>query len=958
MQEDLRIKDNMQVNEKRDFKPWPSISGFLFLICILAGAVVMGGWFAGSTTITQIHPDFAPMQFNTALGIFLLGCGVFSFAIKQTIIPIICALLCLILGGATIVEYVWHIDLGLDQLFVHAEAAARTSHPGRMSPTTASSFILMGLAILAGLRVARITHILLAVVTLLGFLSLISYAFGDQNILGGVYFSRMAIHTASAFIIAALALFIALFVRNKTNVTAIWNAAPYSTTIFVLIMTAMAWFPVYESIYLRNLEHFERKVDDMQYNLQKRYLLYEQSLWGGVGLFNGSDFVNRTDWQRYVDALNIKETLPGVNGLGFIELVQEDELEDFIDNAKLDGVPYFRNHPKTQFSDKFIIKYIVPQGPNEEAVGLDIGFEAHRREAAERARDTGKPALTKTIQLVQDNVRRPGFLFLIPVYEPGSNAGSANTRRQNFQGWIYAPIIGDDFLEKIYNMSLGEIEFSVFDGADLTPDNLIYASNPADPVHDSLSTQLVANRTMSLGGREWNILWAANENYSPPLDIRTSYFIALLGVAFAVFLYFILSKLVQQRAIIDQKMQAHSKIMREAEAANQAKSDFLANMSHELRTPLNSILGMVQLIQPAKLEDNARTMFETISKSSRSLLTIVNDILDLSKIEAGEVKLENIGFDAFASARYVVRALTPHAKAKGLELICECASSKILVLGDPLRFERIITNLVNNALRYTDEGRVIVRLQEIPKDDGSSDLSLRGEVIDTGIGIAEESRVAIFQKFTQADTSDTRRYGGTGLGLAITQGLVELMKGTIGLDSEVGKGTTFWFEIPYNRATHIAGNIHDVPAMIEDDDDQPINDEDALTQIEGARILIVEDHEMNQLFMKKLMENLNIQNYKIAVNGAKAVEELEANEYDLVLMDCHMPVMNGYDATRAIREMDGGRYKDLPIVAMTANAMSEDRQKCLDVGMNDYMSKPVDVKKFKDILRRYVLASV
>lgn len=384
----------------------------------------------------------------------------------------------------------------------------------------------------------------------------------------------------------------------------------------------------------------------------------------------------------------------------------------------------------------------------------------------------------------------------------------------------------------------------------------------------------------------------------------------------------------------------------EAEQANQAKSEFLANMSHELRTPLNSIIGMIQLIEKNALDDELKVTFALIKASSFSLLDIVNDILDLSKIEAGQVHLEYRAFDAVQEIRHVVQAMYPLAESKRLDLRFESDCDHAYVLGDELRFRRIVTNLMSNALRYTQEGHVLVRV--CVTSQPNAHILLRCEVEDTGIGIAANKIDKIFEKFTQADTSTTRKFGGTGLGLTITKELVSMMDGDIGVESEEGYGSTFWFEMPFETAAelpeamqnlHILGNGHTDGQTI------PIAD---------AHILIAEDHSMNQTFMKKLLKNLGVIHYKLAVNGKEAVQAVEDEEYNLVLMDCHMPEMNGYDATAAIRMLSDPVKKAVPIIAMTANAMPEDEARCLDIGMDSYISKPVDIVVFKQKLSKWV----
>jgi signal transduction histidine kinase/DNA-binding NarL/FixJ family response regulator len=379
--------------------------------------------------------------------------------------------------------------------------------------------------------------------------------------------------------------------------------------------------------------------------------------------------------------------------------------------------------------------------------------------------------------------------------------------------------------------------------------------------------------------------------------------------------------------------------------ADNAKSEFLANMSHELRTPLNNIMGIIQILDEKDLSAENREMLAMVRKSSHTLLHIVNDILDLSKIEAGEIELEAIPFDICEKMRHTVNTMQPAASRKGFSLICNLNEDELYVRGDPLRFERILSNLLSNAIRYTDQGSV--RLAGTFRTGSDGQLWLRAEVIDTGIGIPPEAQARVFDKFIQADSSNTRRYGGTGLGLTITRELVELMKGRIGLHSEVGKGSTFWFEMPLESVA--------LPDVIAEGERKtvPVPDFNGAVPVHEARILVAEDHEMNQAFMRKLFKNLGVGSFTIVENGRRALELVQVQNFDVVLMDCHMPEMNGYDATRHIRELPDS-VSEIPIIAMTANAMAKDEERCLAIGMNAYISKPFDIADFKATLAPWI----
>jgi len=385
-----------------------------------------------------------------------------------------------------------------------------------------------------------------------------------------------------------------------------------------------------------------------------------------------------------------------------------------------------------------------------------------------------------------------------------------------------------------------------------------------------------------------------------------------------------------------------------AEAANQAKSEFLATMSHEVRTPMNAIIGMTELALHTDLTLEQQRYLETVKTSADSMIQVLNDILDFSKIEAGKLDLHPVPFRLRESLSQNLAALSIRASEKNLELACQVGREvPDWIIGDPNRLGQVMTNLVGNAIKFTDEGEVFVRVkvEEAPPDNNS--ITLRFSVADTGIGIAPEKQQIIFESFVQADGSTTRKYGGTGLGLSISSRLARMMNGRIWVESESGRGSTFYFTGQFEKPAGLMEPPHQEQIT------HHARSSKLTEKVDRPRhVLLAEDNPVNQELAVELLQ-MRGHFVRIAGNGNEVLSALERESFDVILMDVQMPDMDGFQTTAAIRSREKLSGEHIPIIAITGFAMKGDRQRCLDAGMDGYICKPIRSKELFEVVEQF-----
>ncbi|MFK7788820.1 MAG: CHASE domain-containing protein [Phycisphaeraceae bacterium] len=758
---------------------------------------------------------------------------------------------------------------------------------------------------------------------------------------------------------------------------------PKVTALIVLLLGLFATLVV-DRIELNNAErrdaqHFDQLVERLQAEVARRVIVYRYGLMGTRGVFAASDYVDREEFIDLVEARRIDLEFPGAVGIGYIERVLDEPaaVSLFVEKARREGMADFSiTVPPgagplagAATDDRYIIKYIEPVAANRSAVGLDIGSHPVRRKAAERAMRSGEATLTGIIQLVQDEMKVAGFLYLLPHYAEDMPIETEQQRIDALLGWVYMPLLGPKVFEgATEEAAFGELDFEVFDGKSLELERMIFDADghrlemaeAGFSAETNESRTFYTTREIEMGGRIWTLTISSTASFQ--YVTRTPIWMVGLG-GFALSL--LLSLVVYLQGSSSRRAWALAEGMTsdlrayasQAEEATKAKSDFLANMSHEIRTPMTAILGFADLLRTQIDQDNQEliTHTQTIKRNGEHLLSLINDILDMSKIEAGKLSIEEIAVRPGAIISEVLSLMRVKADEKKLPLEAEFLTPiPSEILGDPVRLRQVLVNLVSNAIKFTEEGRV--RL-EVCYDETMEELKF--SVIDTGMGMTPEQVSRLFGAFEQADSTTTRQFGGTGLGLHISQRLATMLGGNISCSSNYGEGSSFTVTI--YTSTVDTGNMlpaGDVKEIVNDNEKTPEKNsqvDECQLPLEGIRILLAEDGIDNQRLINHFLTKAGA-TVKIVENGRLAVEELCVNNaitgpvnsdapYDIFLSDMQMPEMDGYTAVALLREYGS----TLPIIALTAHAMKEDIDKCLGAGCDYYASKPINKQKLIDI---------
>ena len=580
--------------------------------------------------------------------------------------------------------------------------------------------------------------------------------------------------------------------------------------------------------------------------------------------------------------------------------------------------------------DFYPVTFVEPAEGNRKAVGFDLGSSPARRAALTAAAESGEPVLSERIQLVQSGEQ--AVLIAVPVYRADAGVADVESRRAALKGFALGVVRISDLVGSAFTATdAREFRYWLRDETDPSAPVPLYANTDGDPApfafsgHGLWGTALTigTTETLSVGGRTWVLRMAPTQVFLGRHFSSTAWQVLLAGLLFTGILgAFVLMVTGREQSLRRQVAER----TRDLNEAVRAKSDFLAMMSHEIRTPITGVLGMADLMRKTPLSGEQRGYLDTLGSCTRTLLAVLNDILDLSKIEANKVEIRSANLRPRQVAGDTLELCRSMAVGKPLSLVVALAEDiPDVVVGDETRLRQVLYNLLGNAIKFTESGTITLRMS-VAQRHGDT-VTILTEIMDSGIGLTPDEIKRLFQPFTQLDSSSTRRFGGTGLGLAITKRLVDLMGGEIGVESAPGAGSRFWFTVPFQAAVEAPPEPAAVP-------DPPPDAPGPL------RILLAEDNAINQMLVTAMLRKSGHAVEAVA-NGRLAVEAVATRDFDMVLMDMQMPEMDGVEAARTIRSLPSPRNR-IPIIALTADVMSEHRSHYLEAGIDGVVPKPID----------------
>jgi signal transduction histidine kinase len=713
--------------------------------------------------------------------------------------------------------------------------------------------------------------------------------------------------------------------RGGENMTMSMNAearrngpvapAPWTVLVVFLLITALATKYVWDSSRLADRTRFTSATQTTRDTIRFRIETYVNVLRAATGLFAANHAATRDDFRAYVRHLDVQRRYPGVLGIGLSLRVRPEDVERVVGDMRANEAPDFDIWPEMPRPEYHTVVVIEPfDQRNRSALGYDLHTSPKRREAMDRARDSAEATATARITLIPevDPKQSPGFVIFLPVYNVPVTPPSVEERRNQLYGFVYAPFRATD----LFNATIGaqvrpEVRFLIDDGAEL-----LYDSDP----HYTGSPRFTSATTFRIAGRTWSIRFESERTgIGAPFWVAAATLIGGLAISFLLFAVLRLQSRGRQNAerVAERLRRSEAELQR----ANLAKDEFLATLSHELRTPMTAILGWSALLAGELDPQTRATAIDAIQKSGRAQAQLIDDLLDVSRITAGKMRIDPKPVDIKPIVSTAVEAVMPVAEAKGVTIRKDLGGAPMVVNGDGGRLQQVVWNLMTNAVKFTPAGgSVDVRL----RSDGLAELT----VADTGPGIDPDFLPHVFERFRQADSSTTRAFTGLGLGLAIVHHLVELHGGTVVAESDgLGKGARFIVRLPLISSGAAAVT--------------PADDARGRASLHGVEILVVDDDASVRQYASTVLR-MSGATVRSVSSANEALQSIAEALPDVVITDIGMPDMDGYDLLREIRDSSNPRMASLPVIALTAYARTDDRELIEQAGFDGLLTKPVE----------------
>ncbi|HEX2834053.1 MAG TPA: CHASE domain-containing protein [Thermoanaerobaculia bacterium] len=690
---------------------------------------------------------------------------------------------------------------------------------------------------------------------------------------------------------------------------------PWSVFGVFVVLTLLATWYVWESTRAADRARFENAVQSTRDALGARIDTYLNVLTAVRGLAVADPTRPRGELIAYIRSLNVQRRYPGVQGIGVSIRIFPDDVDDLENEMRSEGFEEFRITPATPRPEYHAIVVLEPlDRRNRAAMGYDMFTEPRRRDAMMRARDSGRPAASAPVTLVQeiDAAKQPGFLIYTPLYVTGTTPQTLDERRRALIGFVYAPFRAHDFLTGIFGTQRRpEIGFEIRDN-----NRLLYRT-PDLPAHP----RFAQDGTIDVAGRRWEVRWISRrQGRGASAMLAFGTFVG--GMIIATLLMLLVRTQLRARAEAERTTERLLESEAALQKANRAKDEFLATLSHELRTPMTAILGWSQMLEEEDLAPEVqRDGLDSIRRSAKTQAQLIEDLLDVSRITSGKMRIDPRPVELAPVVASAINTVRTAADVKGVRIIPDIAGD-VWVKGDGQRLQQVVWNLLSNAVKFTGrDGEVRVELRAAERDAII-------EVCDTGQGIDPAFMPFVFERFRQADGSSTRQHMGLGLGLAIVRHLLELHGGTIAAESRgIGHGATFRAVLPLLRErTPIAAPQS--PATRHD-------------RLQNLRVLVVDDDDEVRKYVSSVLMRSGVE-VRCESSARAALDALELFPADVVLTDLGMPDADGFDLLHWIRNTTLERTRNVPVVALTAFAMPEDRQRVEEGGFQGYITKPVE----------------